>query len=204
MPMPCLWEQEVIVWPWLLGVSPVCRCSQQCLAWQRGELQLWIPPGDSAGVSSAPTRRLSVPSCERSVDLVFAQDRVKYETRGREWSRALLNGSWEENFPWQLHSCEMINFADKWRSLSGWVARWFPQYVNVIWPSETLVPKSEVLHYFPFAFIKLLCFFLWVIGAAVDASCGYMFTLICGEELAASAFLFAGQKRNALIACWSE
>lgn len=44
-------------------------------------------------------------------------------------------------------------------------------------------------------------FFLQVVGVAVDASCGYMFTLMCGEEMNASAFLFAGQKWNALIAC---
>lgn len=52
-------------------------------------------------------------------------------------------------------------------------------------------------------------FLLQVIGIVVDASCGSMFTFMCGEELDASAllfadtsaFLFAGQEWNALIVC---
>lgn len=49
--------------------------------------------------------------------------------------------------------------------------------------------------------MELLWFFSTSFGIAVDASCSFLFTLMYGEELNTSAFLFAGQKLNALIAC---
>lgn len=51
--------------------------------WQRGEQQLWIPPEDSAGGQQPHRGFLSPPvrDAANGMDLVFAQNRVKSETR---------------------------------------------------------------------------------------------------------------------------
>lgn len=131
----CIREWEFIVW--LHGVSPVCS------AWRdRGEsCSCWWLLGSCLCWWSAPCPHKACLCC--SWDPVQGTDlglSLRWEEQSAE---SPVKWSWEENFPWQWHSCEMLNFADKSRSLSGWVSRWFPLYTNEMWPSETLVPKPK-------------------------------------------------------------